>query len=284
MSLQLRPLPAHSQRAPGHRTAPGFLCLVVACLLLAPLALAQERVRPEFIPAAAARLLWPVPPSTLAPARRQLAALVRGSAWQQGSQTTAPQPRRGAGKHIFFIIPAYNVEYLRNVPPLTPHEKLLEMLRDVYDPMGLALGGVETLLEHSSTGFCGYGPGLGGFGKCYGAALVDANTSGFIGDYLLPVWFHQDPRYFRLGQGSGATRIFYALSRVFVTRSDRGGGTVVDSSALLGTLAAAVLSNVYYPRTDRGVGLTMSRIGFDLGGTAIFNLGAEFWPDIKNAL
>lgn len=260
----------------------GLLCVIAACLLLAPLAMAQRPPRTEYA-RATSNLLWPVPPAATSRALPGLGTLAWDPASRQVGEQQPPKPLRGSPKHIFFIIPAFKVEYLKNVPPLTAHEKLVEMLSDVYDPMGLTLSGAEALLEHSSTGFCGYGPGWGGYGKCYGAALLDANTSGFIGDYLLPVWFHQDPRYFRLGQGSTSTRILYALSRVFFTRSDRGGGTVVDSSALLGTLAAATLSNTYYPKADRGLGLTMSRIGFDLGGTALFNLGAEFWPDISKS-
>ncbi|TAN22330.1 MAG: hypothetical protein EPN33_08665 [Acidobacteria bacterium] len=201
----------------------------------------------------------------------------------------AQKPKKAAGPpghHVFYVIPAYQVEYLKNVPPLTPHEKLVEMGQDVYDPMGLALAGAEVLvLEHNrSSGWCDYGKGWGGFGKCYGSALLDANLSGALGDWALPVWFHQDPRYFRLGTGSFLSRTAYALSRVFLTRSDRSGGTVFDSSQLLGTVTAGFISNLYYPKVDRGAGLTLSRIEIDLAGTAIFNLEAEFWEDIHSAL
>lgn len=187
--------------------------------------------------------------------------------------------------HLFWVIPAYQVAYLKNLPPLTPHEKFIEMAQDAYDPMGLALSGVEVLLlEHNrQSGYCDYGRGWGGFGKCYGSALLDANISGAIGDWLLPVWWHQDPRYFRLGSGSIPSRFLYAISRVFVTRSDYGG-TVFDSSQLAGTVAAGFISNLYYPKVDRGWKLSLSRIGIDLSGTAIFNLEAEFWQDIHNKL
>lgn len=206
------------------------------------------------------------------------------SAASAAPSAAAPQSQpKAPPKHIFFIIPAFNVAYKKDIPPLTPHEKLVEMLQETYDPDGLALSAAEALLEHSPTGFCGYGHGWGGYGKCYGAALLDANTSGFLGDYVFPVWFHQDPRYFRLGTGSIPARTLYSLSRVFVTRTDAGGVTF-DSSALLGTVLAGALANTYYPKSDRGVGLTASRIGVDLFGTAIFNLEAEFWQDIRKKL
>lgn len=196
-----------------------------------------------------------------------------------GQAVGAPKTQ-GTPGHIFFIIPAYNVEYIKNVPPLTSHEKLEEFIEDAYDPIGLTASGIEAaVLEHDSTGFCGYGPGWGGYGKCFGAALVDANISGFVGDYMMPSILHQDPRYFRLGQGSLLERTFYAVSHVFIMRKDSGGWTF-GSGAMIGTAATGALSNLYYPKADRGWGLSLSRMGIDLMGAAIFNMEAEFWPDI----
>jgi hypothetical protein len=187
--------------------------------------------------------------------------------------------------HIFFVIPAFNVQYDRSVPPLTSHEKFTEFIADTYDPQGNAVTALEPLLlEYSkSDGFCGYGNEVGGYAKCWGSALLDGNISGFFGDYLFPSWLHQDPRYFRLGKGhSIPTRILYSLSRVAITRADKTLKPIFDSSQLAGTVLAGFTSNLYYPAHDRGFGLTMSRIGIDLMGTTLFNLEAEFWQDIRD--
>ncbi|HVB40537.1 MAG TPA: hypothetical protein VNE83_06525, partial [Terriglobales bacterium] len=91
-------------------------------------------------------------------------------------------------------------------------------------------------------------------------------------------------RYFRLGPQAGVgARIWYAVSRVFVARTDSGGWTFA-SGATGGTVLAAVASNLYYPAGERNVPHTFSRMYWDLGGTAIFNLEAEFWPDIEQKL
>jgi len=208
-------------------------------------------------------------------------------AWDQ-SQSAPASARSSAGNgspgHIFWVIPAYKVDYLKNVKPLTPREKFTEWARGAYDPLGLAASATEAALEHSPRdGYCGYGNGWGGYGKCYGSALLDSNISSFFGDFLFPVLMHQDPRYFALRQGSAGKRILYAVSRVFITRTD-SGGTAVDYSALSGTILAAAASNLYYPRQDRGVGLSLSHAGWDLGYTALFNVAAEFWPEIKRAV
>ena len=204
-----------------------------------------------------------------------------GAPQTTGEQDPAPTPENP--HHIFIVVPAFKVEYGKNAPPLTPREKLTEFLESTYDPLGLGFAGVEALLlEHSNQdGFCGYGPGIGGYAKCYGAARLDAIASGFFGDFLFPVWMHQDPRYFRLGERSGGVRVLHALTRVFITRSDTTRAPVFNSSALAGTVLAGTLSNLYYPHADRGVGLTLSRMAIDLAATATFNLAAEFWQDIK---
>ncbi|HUX68588.1 MAG TPA: hypothetical protein VMV31_13965 [Terriglobales bacterium] len=202
-------------------------------------------------------------------------------AQQQTKEGSGQGALKGSPKHIFFIIPAYNVEYLKNVKPLSAHEKLQEWEDGAYDPIGLAAGATEALLEHSKVdGFCGYGSGMEAYGKCYGSALMDSTWSSFLGDYLFTTWLHQDPRYFRLGEGSVGTRVWYSFTRMFITRTDQGTWAFASAS-LLGTAIAAATSNLYYPKQDRGLGLTMSRVGWDLGGTVIFNLEAEYWPDVK---
>jgi hypothetical protein len=197
---------------------------------------------------------------------------------QQSSTSNSPG-------HIFWVIPAFKVDYGKGFQPLTPKEKFKEWAQGAYDPLGLAAGAVEAgTLEYSATdGFCGYGKGSAGYGECFGSLELDALDSSFIGDFVLPVVLHQDPRYFRLGQGSFGSRVEYAVSRVFVTYND-SGHTVFFTSALSGTVIAAGLSNLYYPAQDRTVGHTMTRIAIDLGNTALYNLAAEFWPDFQRKL
>jgi hypothetical protein len=204
---------------------------------------------------------------------------------EKGTQEgQTPPPTRSPG-HIFWVIPAYKVDYGQGFQPLTKKEKFDEWAQATYDPLGLAAAAVEAAtLEHSSDGgFCDYGHGWPGYGKCFGSLELDATNSSFIGDFLLPVVLHQDPRYFRLGEGSIGRRIWYAAERVFVTYND-SGHTVFSSASLSGTVIAAALSNLYYPAQDVGAGHTASRIGIDLLNTALYNAAAEFWPDIHRKL
>ncbi len=232
-----------------------------------------------------------------APLPHQIATAEPGNSWsadqqsQPGSQSGAqdrgkkngkynPSATTGSPGHIFWVIPAFKVTYQNGFKPLTPKEKFQEWAQSEYDPLGLAAGAVEAgTLEHSSSdGFCGYGHGWAGYGKCFGSLELDAADSSFIGDYALTVLLHQDPRYFRLGKGSFGKRVLYTVSRVFITFNDSGKNTFY-TSALTGTAVAAAISNLYYPQQDRGVGHTMSRIAIDFGNTALYNAAAEFWPD-----
>ena len=210
------------------------------------------------------------------------------NAWDQ-SQPAPKSPSSSAGKgspkHIFGVVPAFHVAYMKQFKPLTPREKFDEWLQGTYDLRGLGLFAFESAtLEHSSSGgFCDYGHGWEGYGKCFGSVELDSNISSFFGDLLFPVVLHQDPRYFRLGEGSFGRRMWYAISRIFVTHAD-SGRWVFDSSALSGSVIAAAASNLYYPAQDRGFGSSVDRLGLDLGDTALFNVAAEFWPDIHNEL
>lgn len=206
------------------------------------------------------------------------------NASQAGKGKKHPSQFSGSPRHIFWVVPAFNVDYASNFHPLTPKEKFDEWARGAYDPLGLAAGAFEAGTEYSPTsGFCDYGQGWRGYGECFGSAELDANVSSFFGDFVFTVLMHQDPRYFRLGHGSFGRRLWYAVSRVWLTHSD-SGHIVFYSSALSGTVLAAAVSNLYYPQQERGFSLTLSRIGWDLGDTALYNAAAEFWPGIRHEI
>jgi len=198
---------------------------------------------------------------------------------------TSSDAQKNSTKHMFWVVPSFNVTNQEKFEPLTPRGKFGEWLSGSYDPRGFGLYAFEsaTLERSGADGFCGYGKGWSGYGKCYGATELDANISSFSGDFLFPVILRQDPRYFRMGRGSLGKRLLYSISRVFVTHSDSGHWTF-DSSALAGTCLGAAASNLYYPKQDRDFSDSVNRAGLDLVNTALFNVAAEFWPDIRRKL
>jgi len=126
----------------------------------------------------------------------------------------------------------------------------------------------------------GYGQGMQGFGKRWGALIANQETKSFFETFLLPTLLHQDPRYFRMGTGRPfSRRLAYALSRVVVTRKDDGRNTF-NSSLVLSTVLAKSLSNAYYPQSERGFSHTMNRVEGSLLGSVQGYVLREFLPDI----
>ncbi len=119
-----------------------------------------------------------------------------------------------------------------------------------------------------------------GYAKRYGADFTDAFTNELFTVGVFPTLLHEDPRYFRKGTGGGRRRTGYAISRIFVARTDSGGERY-NFSELFGNLTSGAISSAYYPSSQRGIGNIATRAGFQLGYDALFNVLKEFYPDLK---
>jgi hypothetical protein len=181
------------------------------------------------------------------------------------------------------IVPMFGMTSVHNAPPLSSRQKFQLMARTMIDPFTFVSAGLTAGLGQATNSFAGYGQGAAGFGKRYGAALADNADSNFFSNYFYPVLFKQDPRYFRVGEGSIKKRTWIAIEEEFVARKDSGGRTFHFSN-VLGAITAGTISNTYYPQSDRGVGLTAGRAGTALGYGCLGNLFLEFWPDIDHKL
>lgn len=177
------------------------------------------------------------------------------------------------------VVPQFGVTNRHNAPPLTPGEKFHLFAKTAVDPAQFALVGLQAGISQAQDNFPEYGQGAAGYGKRYGAAFADQVSSGFFSNYFYPVLFKEDPRYFRLGEGSTMHRVGYSLVQVFVCRTDSGKRSFGWSNTL-GSFSSGGLSNLYYPPSDRGFGLTMSRAGIAMLYGSLGGLADEFWPDI----
>jgi hypothetical protein len=86
---------------------------------------------------------------------------------------------------------------------------------------------------------------------------------------------HQDPRYFYRGSGSTRSRLLYALVSTVVCRGDKGR-LEANYSHVLGSFAAAGLSNLYRAPQDRQASLTFRNGLIITGGGAVVNVMREF--------
>jgi len=198
------------------------------------------------------------------------------------SSQASPSPPQSNGKsseRIFGVIPAYNITDARTAPPLTSKQKFGLFAKATLDPFPAVAAALQAGVSQASDSHAGYGQGLGGYGKRFGAAFLDGTSARFFGTYAFPSLLRQDPRYFRKGEGSACSRVGYSITRGFVTRSD-SGKTQPNWSNVFGKFAGAGLSNLYYPAEDRGANLTLTRVAISLSYQTLGNLGIEFWPEI----
>lgn len=146
------------------------------------------------------------------------------------------------------------------------------------DPFTFFVAGVDSGIEQAENSYPEYHQGFVGFAKRYGASYGDSVDGNFWGNAVLPSLLHQDPRYFRLGHGSAKRRLFYALISTVRCKGDNGNWQPSYSN-IVGNLIGGAISNVYYPASDRGVGLTLER-GFTVTAEgAIGAVAFEFYPD-----
>jgi Carboxypeptidase regulatory-like domain len=178
-------------------------------------------------------------------------------------------------QRIAGVIPNFYSTYDWNAPPMQAKQKFQLSARSLIDPVSfLVVAGIAGA-EQNRNIFPAYGSGIEGYGKRYGAALANHVTGNLFAKAVYPSIFHQDPRYFYKGTGSGTSRAFYAVSSAFITRSD-SGRRVPNYSHILGGFTAAAISNLYYPESDRGASLVLFNGLADIGGDAVANLVREF--------
>jgi hypothetical protein len=178
-------------------------------------------------------------------------------------------------QRVFGAIPNFYVSYTPNAVPLTSRQKFKLAWRQSVDPVTFGMVGVIAGIQQAQDSFSGYGQGAQGYGKRYGAAYADFLSNTFIGSAILPSLLKQDPRYFYKGTGSKRSRILYAIASVVICKGDNRRWQA-NYSTIVGSFAAAGVSNIYYPRQDRGVALTFESAAVGLGVDAAINLFQEF--------
>ncbi len=264
---------------------------LLVCVIASLLSLQVFGQQPESQPSSSSS-------SSSAPAAQQEASPspmpAPGAIQQDTIRQDNPQPKpqseqekelqkQEQSQRIFGLAPMFGVTSRQNAAPLTRGEKFHLFTKGAFDPFAFAAAGLQSGIGQAQNEFPGYGQGAAGYGKRYGASLADQVSSSFFSNYFYPVLLKQDPRYFRLGETSVKHRILYSLKQEFTCRTDKGTRSF-NWSNVLGAFTAGGISNIYYPSTDRGAGLTLSRSAIALAYGSIGGLVDEFWPDVNRKL
>lgn len=221
--------------------------------------------------------------STTNTSGQQTASQNNPSPSQKSSQSPdeKEQQKKEQSQRVLGVVPQFGMTSRQDAPPLTTGQKFHLFAKSSFDPFQYAAAGLQAGLGQATNEFPGYGQGAEGYAKRYGASIADQVSSNFFANFFYPSLLKEDPRYFRLGQGSIKHRIFYSLEQEFVCHTDKGGHSF-NWSNVLGAFTSGAISNAYYPSTDRGAGLTASRSAIALLYGSAGGLVDEFWTDIHD--
>jgi hypothetical protein len=187
----------------------------------------------------------------------------------------AEQIRAAEKQRLMGVIPNFYTSYIVDAAPLSAKQKFRFAVRGTFDPVSMVGVGFGAGIEQATNAYAGYGQGAAGYAKRFAAKFADGRSSDFLTHAVFPSLLHQDPRYYYQGSGSAKSRLAHAVTSAFLARSDTGL-TVPNYSYLLGDLGSAALSNLYYPKANRGPSLVFTIAAVGLAGRIGGNILREF--------
>lgn len=208
-------------------------------------------------------------------------------------QQTAPLPPKeqpgvlapgktpeGEDKRVLGVLPNYRTAEMSAIGhPLTAEQKLKVALKDSFDYPLIFVGAGYAGLYQLENSHPEFGQGFKGYLRRFGTSYCDQVNGNMMTEGIMPILLREDPRYFRMAEGSVGKRTWYALTRIFVAHTDSGAQTF-NFSEILGNGVAAGIGLSYYP-DNRNFPDYLQNWGIQLGTDAGSQVLKEFWPDIK---
>jgi hypothetical protein len=209
-----------------------------------------------------------------------------GSALPDAPQAQQPTQSFAPGTRQMAVAPlpperkyAQTIEPGRQAQVLSASDKVILSFTEVARPVTLLPALYSASYEQLFNTDPKYGHDSGAFGEKFGSAMLRSASVRVFSDGIFAAAFHQDPRYYRIGQGSLIHRGLLSARQAVIRRSNNGTDQF-NYSGVAGRAAAAALTTTYYPEpsvTGKVVGLTfVTSIATDAGG----NLVLEFLPNI----
>lgn len=192
------------------------------------------------------------------------------------STTEAKQSKR-----ILWIFPNYRaVSADTELPPLSLKTKFWLATQDSFDYSSFITAGIIAGTSQAKNSYPEFGQGAKGYGRYYWHAVADQAVGNYFTEAIVPTITREDPRYYTLGHGGFLKRTGYAVSRLFITRTDSGGRTI-NVSEIVGNGAGAGVSDLYYPSRERTWTKTRQKWITQIALDGVFNVVKEFWPDVN---
>ena len=183
-------------------------------------------------------------------------------------------------KRAYGVLPNYRTAELATpFKPLTAKQKMTIAAKDSFDGAVYPTALVMSVIYQAEDANPSFGQGLKGYAKRAGTAFGDQMIGNMMTEGFMPALLHEDPRYFRIGEGSFGHRLWYATTRTIVTTTDSNHKTF-NFAEWTGNSVAVGISNLYY-QDGRHWGDNVERLLVQCGTDTLSNVLKELWPDVK---
>ena len=228
------------------------------------------------------------------------------SSEDKNKDQTPAQPS-GQGKvagtsndRLFYTLPNFlTLQGAGKLPPMSAKDKFKVVALGTFDYVEFPWWGLLAAISQADNSEPGYGQGWVGYAKRYGATAGDSIIENFMVGAVFASALHQDPRFYQSERGGFFQRSGYAVSRIFVTRSDSGHAQFNYSEIFGSATAAAISTYSYHPSStyistptnphlfvpsDRTLKNTASVWGTQVSLDTVTIIVKEFWPDVHRKL
>lgn len=196
------------------------------------------------------------------------------------TETSADQLRQEEKQRILGVMATFNMTNNKDALPLTTRQKFQLYLKSVTDPWTISITAFSAGVGQAEDSPPEWGGGAAGYFRRFAAGYADTADGNLWGNAILTSWWHEDPRYYRMGSGSKTKRFFWAAGSSFWCKRDNGTWGP-NYANVIGNIIGGAIANTYYPPSQRGLDPTLEH---SASVTAYGILGAElieFWPDIE---
>jgi len=203
---------------------------------------------------------------------------------RQPAKPPAPG-KKTSDDRLFFALPNFfTLENAGDAPRLAVAEKFKTTARGAFDPIQVAFVGIQTGITQAQGQTGSYGAGVEGYAKLLAVRFADGAIENFMTRAVMPSLLHEDPRYYQKGSGGFRRRTYYAVSRIFVTRTDSGANRFNFSEFLGSASAAGISAYSYHLPQDHNLVSALGIWGTQVGWDILSNWLKEFWPDMRRRI
>jgi hypothetical protein len=171
------------------------------------------------------------------------AVLLTATAFNLSAQENTPSGTEDK-RILWFFTNHRTTDDSEKAATLTPRGKFTIAWNDATDRAIFLQTAVLSGIGQANNSNPSFGQGVAGYAKRFGTTYADFAVENMMTEGVFPTLIHQDPRYFRRGEGTKRSRLAYAMSRLFITRGD-SGKSEFNYSEVLGAATSVAISNAY---------------------------------------